>query len=159
MKKRISVIFALFLVLSAYAQSADVITEVLESDEATFGQVCYLAAVQKNLIGEKDSYDSAVQKLFENKIIPSLEASDEPVPVIDIAYIYSQLWEIKGGLMYRLTKGSPRYVFKQLQADGVIDANLDPGAYVSGAKALSIYTACNKKYGNFDMSSVSMEAE
>ena len=159
MKKKLSVLFILFIGMSLYAQSADVITELLESKEATFGQICYLAAVQKDLIKETDSYDTAVQALFENGVIPASEDPAEPIPLVDITYIYSRLWSIKGGLMYRITKGSPRYAFKQFQADGILTAKQDPGDFVSGAKALSIYTSCVNKYSGFDMEAVSMESE
>ena len=52
MKKIISLVFALFLVLSAYAQSADVITDILETEEVTFGQVSYLTAVQMKVVDD-----------------------------------------------------------------------------------------------------------
>ena len=159
MKKIIAVFVFLFIGLSAYAQSADVITQILESKEATFGQVCYLAAVQKNLINENDSFDKAVDVLAEKRIIPSLEDASSPIPLVDIAYIYSKLWTINGGLMYRITGGAPRYAFKQFQSDGVLPDSAEPSDYISGAKALSIYTSCVNKYSDFDMSSVSMEAE
>ena len=61
--------------------------------------------------------------------------------------------------MYRITKGSPRYAFRQFQADGIMGADMDPSAFVSGEKALSIYTSCISKYSDFDMKNVSMEAE
>ena len=151
--------FVLFFAISIYAQSADVITDVLESEKATFGQVCYLAAVQKNLINEKASYSDAVKALYDNHMIVTLEDADAYIPAVDIAYIFSQLWEVKGGLMYRLTKGAPRYAFKQFVYDGIIDSGTDTSTYLSGAKVLSMYTACSRKYGAFKMSDVSMEAE
>lgn len=159
MKKKLSVLFALLLGAVVYAQSADVITELLESKQATFGQICYLAAVQKNYVDEKASYDEAVQALFEQGLIPNAEDPQAPIPLVDIAYIYSRLWPIKGGLMYRVTKGSPRYAFKQFQSDGILSRRQDPADFVSGAKALSIYTSCVKKYSSFDIKSVSMESE
>ena len=159
MKKILSVFFALFLALSVYAQSADVITDILDSDEATFGQICYLSAVQMGLVDEEASYEDAVKSLFDNDYIPEMADADSVIPVADMAFIYSHLWEIKGGLMFRLTKGAPRYAFKQFQYDGIIDTETDPASIVSGAKALSIYTACTRKYGEFDMSTVNMEAE
>ena len=158
--KKIAIFLAGFLLsLSIYAQSADVITELLESEKATFGQISYIAAVQNNLINENDSYDAAVKALYENGIIPNSEDPQAPISLVDIAYIYSRLWSIEGGLMYRLTKGSPRYAFKQLQSDGIISSSADPSDFVSGAKALSIYTSCVNKYSGFDMKSVSMESE
>ena len=61
--------------------------------------------------------------------------------------------------MFRLTKGSPRYAFKQFQADGILSRKQDPSDFVSGAKALSIYTSCVNKYSGFNMKAVSMESE
>jgi len=159
MKKIVTILAGLLLSLSVYAQSADVITELLETNTATFGQISYLAAVQKNLINENDSYDAAVKALFDNGLIISQENPEAPIPLVDIAYIYSKLWNIEGGLMYRLTKGAPRYVFKQFQADGIIKANQEPGDYISGAKALSLYTSCVNKYSDFNLKTVSMENE
>ena len=159
MKKKLSVLFCLLLGISLYAQSADVITEILESKQATFGQVCYLAAVQQNLITEDASYENAVQVLFENSIIPNSEDPEAPIPLVDIAYIYAHLWPVEGGLMFRLTKGSPRYAFRQFQSDCILSRKQEPSDFVSGAKALSIYTSCVNKYSGFDMRSVSMESE
>ena len=143
----------------AFTQSADVITDLLESDKVSFGQVSYLAAVQMNLLDENESYENAVKVLVDNDIIPDGEEADTPIPLVDIAYIYSKLWDVKGGLMYRLTKGSPRYAFRQFQSDGIISSDADPAWLVSGAKALSIFTSCVNKYSGFDMRSVSMEVE
>ena len=159
MKKIISLVFALFLCLSAYAQSADVITDILETDEVTFGQVCYLTAVQMNIVDDSASYEDAVTALYEHGYIPILEEYQAPVPAVDLAYLYSKLWDVKGGLMFRLTNGSPRYAFRQFQSDGIVGADVDPAAYVSGEKALSIYTSCINKYSDFDMKNVSMEAD
>ena len=159
MKKKLSLLICLLLSFSLYAQSADVITEILDSKQATFGQVCYLAAVQQNLVTEDASYEKAVQVLFENAIIPNAEDPMAPIPLVDIAYIYAHLWPVKGGLMFRLTKGSPRYAFKQFQSDGILSRKQDPADFVSGAKALSIYTSCVKKYSGFNIKSVSMESE
>lgn len=159
MKKILSVLYAFFMMITIYAQSADVITEMLDADEATFGQVCYIAAVQMNLIDENDSLETAVKTLYEKEIIPTLVDAAAPVPAVDVAFIYSRLWKIKGGLMYRLTKGAPRYAFRQFKSDGIIDQNLDPAAIISGADALSIYTSCVNQYSGFNMRNVSMEEE
>ena len=159
MKKIITLVFALFLCLSVYAQSSDVISEILEAEEVSFGQVCYLSAVQMKFIDENASYENAIDALLENKIIPEKVDSDSIIPAINTVYILSRLWPVKGGLMFRLTKGAPRYAFKQFQSDGIIDSDLDPAGSLSGAQVLSIYTACLTQYGDFDMSTVSMEAE
>ena len=77
----------------------------------------------------------------------------------NLAYIYLQMWpDIKGGLFYKLTKGSPRYAFKQLKTDGIISDDADPNSFVSGREALSILTACMVAYGG-DEECMSMDVE
>ena len=159
MKKILSVLFALLLGFTVFAQSADVITDILESEKVTFGQVCYITAVQMNLADENVSFDDAVKVMKEQGYLLSDESSETPIPAVDIAYLYSKCWPIKGGMLFRITKGSPRYAFKQFIADGVLDPSVDPSSFLTGTKALSFYTACVNTYSGFDMSAVSMEEE
>ena len=159
MKKFVSILFTMFLVFSIHAQSADAITEILDADTVTVGQVCYLSAVEQGLMSERDSFENAVLALVENgQIKPGLH-KDDVIPAVNIAFILSQMWEIKGGVMFKITKGSPRYAFKQFKADGVIKPNIEPGDYISGSEFLNIYNACLSVYGGFDIGSVSMESE
>ena len=65
MKKIFLIVLGLFISISAYSQSQDVITEILESSEATFGQVCYISAVMQSLVSDDTSYDDAVQAIYE----------------------------------------------------------------------------------------------
>lgn len=147
MKKFFVSVLFLILFTSAYAQSSEVITEILNAKQVTFGQVCYLAAVQQEIIGEDASYTDAIDAMYKRGYIPNIIYEDTVVPMVNLAYIYSHMWYIKGGLMYKLFKGAPRYAFKQLKADGVIPANTDPGKIVSGMEALNIYTSCSIEYG------------
>ena len=63
------------------------------------------------------------------------------------AYIFSFMWNIKGGLMYKITNGSPRYVFKQFQADRILPNDAEPKQLVSGIEIMRMFTSCEKKYG------------
>ncbi len=148
MKRIILIILGLFISISAYAQSQNVITEILESSEANFGQVCYISAVMQSLVTDDASYDEAVNALYEHEQLPYVVESSQSIPLIDAAYIFSFMWDIKGGLMYRITKGAPRYVFKQFQADKIISYYAEPKQIVSGIEIMRMFTACEKKYGN-----------
>lgn len=159
MKKYVSILFTMFLVFAVYGQSAGVIDQILETDKATFGQVCYLSAVEQGLINEDADFNEAILALADQGQIPSIVNEDTVAPVVDIAFIMSQMWDIKGGLFYILTKGSPRYTFKQFKSDGVIDSSVDPNDVITGAELLSMYTVGIKVYGGFDISAVSMENE
>ena len=60
-----------------------------------------------------------------------------------------QMWpNVEGGLLFRITKGSPRYSLKKLKADGLIDDTKNPLATISGKEALDILTACMVQYGD-----------
>lgn len=159
MKKFLSILFTMFIVFSVHAQSADVITEILNTEQVTFGQVCYISAVEQGLIDEKDDYDKAIEILAANELIPEVMESFIPIPAGNVAFIMSEIWDIKGGLMYRITKGSPRYSFKQFKSDGVISPLVEPGDFMSGPELLEIYNVCSRVYGGFNIRSVSMESE
>ncbi len=149
MKRIISALFILFIGSLAFAQSADVVTEILDAEEATYGQVCYLSAIHQGLISDDASYEDAVNVLLEKGQIPEDVGSYDSVYMANLAFIYAQIWPgIKGGLMYRITKGSPRYAFKKFKTDGVISDKADPNDLVSGREALNILTACMMAYGS-----------
>ena len=148
MKKIFLFFFGLFISISAYSQSQDVITEILESSEATFGQVCYISAVMQSLVSDDSSYDDAVLAVYENEQLPYITESSQPIPLIDAAYLFSFMWDIKGGLMYKITNGAPRYVFKQFQADKIIPYDAEPNQIVSGIEIMRMFTSCEKKYGD-----------
>lgn len=159
MKKYVSILFALFVIFSVHAQSADVITDILETDQVTFGQVCYVSAVEQGLLDDKDDYNKAIEVLAANELIPEIVNASDPIPAVDVAFLMSQIWDIKGGVMYKITKGSPRYSFKQLKADGVIAKSVEPHDFISGADLLEIHNICSRIYGGFNIRNVSMESE
>lgn len=142
-----------------FAQSAKEITAILNSDEVTYGQVCYLSAIHQNLITEDQSYEEAISVLYSQGQLPEMVADNQEVYMQNLAFIYLQMWpDVNGGLMYKLTKGSPRYAFKKLKTDGIISDNVDPNSFVSGREALSILTTCMVKYGG-DEECMSMDIE
>ena len=152
MKKLITILIAFFLATLAYSQSAQVITEILDSDQVTFGQVCYLSAVQQGFVDENTSYSDAIEILYQKGQIPVRLYEGSVVPLVNLTYIYAQMWNIKGGLFYKLFHGAPRYAYKQMTADGVLPSYADPGLLISGSEALNIYTSCSIKYGNMQLS-------
>lgn len=159
MKKILIVLLSVFVSISAFAQSADVITEILDADQATYGEVCYLSAVQQNFVKEDATYEDAIQALrSEGQLVNSVDAN-EFIKAQDAAAVFAAMWHVEGGLMFRITKGAPRYAFKQFQADGILSSSMDPATYMSGADVLKMYTSCVKKYSDFNIRNVSMEAE
>lgn len=146
-KKIVIVLSIFFVAMTVHAQAADVISEILEADEVTFGQVCYLSAVQQGLIGDDASYEDAINSLYSKRQIPEVYYEDSVVPMANLAFIYARMWNVKGGLFFRIFHGAPRYAFKQLKADGVIASYINPTSIASGVDALNMYTECAFKYG------------
>jgi len=151
MKKSLVTLLLLLFFSSAFAQSSDVITEILNAKQVTFGQVCYMAAVQQDYIDESATYTDAIEVLYKKGQIPNIVYEDTVVPLVNLAYIYTHMWNVKGGVMYKLFRGAPRYAFKQLKADGIISASADPGSFVTGQEALNIYTSCSLEYGKMKL--------
>lgn len=147
---KVKFIFLLFILNSfvVFAQSNDRISEILNSEQVTYGDVCYISASAQGFISDDASYEDAIQALYDKGQIKSMVYKDEKIPLVNIAFVYSQIWKVKGGIMCRVTNGSPRYVFKQLKTDGVIDKSKDPSFFISGREALSLYTSCAYHYGN-----------
>jgi len=151
MKKILTSLFLLFIFSAVYAQSSEVITDILNTKKVTFGQVCYLSAVQQNIVSDSASYGEAIEALYKKGQLPRIVYEDTVIPMADLAFLYAKMWNVKGGVFYNMFHGAPRYAFKQLKSDGVIPANADPTRLISGAEALNIYTACSIEYGKMKL--------
>ncbi len=152
MKKIIISIAALIFTAIAYAQSADEITKIINAEEATFGQVCYLTAVHNGLIEDDASEADAMNAWFEsNQFINKEITPDTPINFQETCFYFTKMWNIKGNLFYKLSKGNPRYAYKQLKKDGILPAHADPIRKLSGTDLLNIYTVGHLKYvGNME---------
>lgn len=159
MKKIFYTLMFIFTATVMYAQSADVVTEILETTEVTFGQVCYLSAVQQGLVDDNASYEDSIKVLYENNQLPGEVYSGTPIALVDLAFIYSRLWNVHGGFFYQMTHGAPRYAFKQLKTDGVISEKAEPGDFISGSEALNIFTSCLVTYGGMTLDNMEDSVE
>jgi len=146
--KKMFVLPAVFvLCVTAYAQRADVVTRLIGADTATYGEVCYLSAVYQGFVDENASYDDALQALVQKGQASSRADANGAVTLQELSRLMAKMWDIKGGLMYRATKRSARYAFRQFKVDGILPATADPSKKASGSDVLNMYTACLRKYG------------
>ena len=147
--KKIFIMAVVFLFsLSAFAQTADYVTEMLNTERADYAQVSYLSAVCQGLVDENATYDTAFSLLKKKGQLPSGADETAEVSLGNLSYVMSKLWTIHGGLMFRLTNGSARYAFRQLKVDGIIPPDADPSRKISGTDVLNMYTACQNRYGS-----------
>jgi hypothetical protein len=148
MKKMIILVAVFLSVCAVHAQTAGFVTEMLAAQRADYGQVSYLSAVYQGIVDETASYGEAFAALEMEGLLPYNVNKTDVVTLAGLACMMTELWPVKGGLMFRITKGSPRYAFRQLKADGILPVDADPSEKVSGSDVLTTYTACQNKYGS-----------
>lgn len=155
MKTKKIIIFSILFILMSFVhgQSSEFVTQLLNTKEATYGQVCYLVAVYNGYIDENDlDLQKAVERCHFNGLINNFEEASKIITYKDVAGLFSKAWDVDGGLMYIITKGSSRYAFNQLKVDKVIPMNVDPSFIPSGTDVLNVYTLGDLKYENVNFS-------
>lgn len=141
MKKVFLLLSALLLSTAAFAQSAEKITDILDTDTATFGQISYIAATYCGYITDDQSYEDAFNALAERgQVSASVKASD-PASLKNVSYIFALATNLKGGVWYSI-KPSGRYAMKELKALGLIPETTDPSRKISGRNALDLFSNC-----------------
>ena len=146
MKKLIGIFIGLLLAANVFCQSNEKISVILNSSEITYGQACYLSAVYQNLIDDTATEEQAISALYNDGQLPDVFYENDAIPLVNLSFIFTKMMNVRGGIMYRITKGSPRYAFKQLKADGILKNNDDPSRIMTGTEALSLFTSCYMKY-------------
>ncbi len=141
MKKSVLMfIISLITTFCAFSQSAEFIDKMLSTSEASYTSACYISAVTQGFINEKATFEEAYNALYEKGQISKKVSEETKLAYKDAAELFARMWNIKGGLMFRATKGSARYAFKQMKSDGVIAQNQDPDKILSGLELLNFYT-------------------
>ncbi len=147
MKKFTIIISFLFLTVSLSAQSAHIVTDILNSEKMTIGQACYLSAVSQGFISEDASFEDAILALVGQGQLSEIADPSEPAAIAKLSEIYTKMFDVKGGLFYRISGGSPRYAFKHLKSQGLISPSVDPSKILSGREAMNLFTKISMRYG------------
>ncbi|WP_428770678.1 hypothetical protein V1L52_02250 [Treponema sp. HNW] len=142
MKKSIFfILFSVFLCVLLTAQSADSVTRMLDAKTVTFDEVAYFAVTYLNSGKEEPDFENAAAELKASLTFPKLKNSGSALNFKDFAYVCTRVWNLKGGLNYRLFQ-SPRYALRELKALRFVPPFTDPDAYVSGRDMLYIMSRC-----------------
>lgn len=125
----------------AFAQSANFVTKIIDTQKITYGQAAYFICCDYGYIDETDDESSAVSALEENfpNMINKLKIQqvDKVLSAKEFSFMCCQAWDIKSSLMYMIFQNQ-RYAFKQMKAKGYFAANTDPSSTVDGRKVLYI---------------------
>lgn len=141
--KKLATVAALILLAGAAAgaQSADSISQLLQTDETTYGQAAYLAAVYNESIAEDATEADAFAAMVDAGYIASSRSADSAISLKELSRLYAGVTGVRGGLFYTLTH-APRYAYRELKAKGVVPQNADPSQKVSGRDTLAVLNGC-----------------
>ena len=150
-KRRLLAIVVAAAALAVHAQSAQKISQIIESQELTYKQAAYIALSfaqqaeqseqddeQEEQAPERDALSAAVRLNW----IQSGAVAQAPIPLGEYCALCVNATGIKGGIMCGLTNNSPRYCFRELKALGLLDNNADPSMKIDGQNALNLFNAC-----------------
>lgn len=144
MKKIILSVIATFFLASAFAQSSQKISEILEKEEISNGQASYFACVYKKLVDESATEDDAFSVLQEKNLFKFDEKSDEKISLSKACFLISETSQMKGGIFYSIFH-SPRYSLHEFKALGIVPQNAEPSQTVSGSEFIAILNDFEKK--------------
>jgi len=138
---------AFFLVFSAlafaaFAQSANEIDAILDTNEVTYAQVSYLmlnAAQIRGVSNPGDAFNYAAQR---NWLPPNVSMQDR-ARLDAMALLAMQAFNMPGGVMYSVVKNgsaalAARYAYRELVYLNVIQGRVSPQMRVSGDQLLYI---------------------
>ncbi len=132
-------VFFIFFCGILPAQSAENVTEMIEAETISLADVAYFASTYLGISSDEDKKEAALLALEEFVQFPRIKDQQASLKYDEFAYFCTQVWNIKGGVMLRLTN-SPRYAFRELQTMGFISSNASPAGTINGLQALTIIT-------------------
>lgn len=141
MKKSLFFIAAVLLSFTAAAQSSETLSQIIQSEHSTCGQMAYLYCVYSELIPETATFEEAFSVFQKNFPIKKRLESSSPVTLSDLSLTCAKLSGLKGGLFYSIFKNR-RYAFKELQAKGILPADADPSDNPSGRNLIAVFNGC-----------------
>lgn len=138
MKRNICIICTFCLITAgSFAQSAQIVDDILKSQEATFGHAAYLILTASDTISGDTDFKTACTYMQEQAMIPSSVTAETKISFKEYAFLLMKAYGIKGGMLYRIYP-CPRYAYRDLCFLSVIQGKTDPSQIISGSQMLQI---------------------
>lgn len=146
--------FFAFLVLclvaafTVYAQSADVISDIVKEEKTTWKSLTYLAYyTDDDNIDKVISLDDAF-KFFSNAgVIPSNVTPDTLLRYDDMSLFLLKAFDIKAtSALYYCFSDSRRYAFRQMKYFGIVRRDAFPGDKMTGSFFVTIMGKFSEKF-------------
>lgn len=148
MKKFILILLAtLSFSICGFAQNAQKVSEILESNEISKAQASYFVCVYQNFASETVEENQAFEILTQKNLFKSQENPQEKISLSKSCYLIAKSSQMKGGIFYSIFK-SPRYAFREFKALKIVPQNADPNQKVSGSELIALLNGFEKKSQN-----------
>lgn len=133
MKKFLSVLICILLVVPVFSQSATAISEILLKERASYMDMSYLVTAE---LGMNSTPFEAYTWCERFGSFPVNVTPDSPITVKMLSFFLMENYEINGGLMWSITH-SPRYAWKELKSTGFWRIGFDPDRELSGRELVN----------------------
>lgn len=125
----------------AVSQNFDKITQIISSDEITYAQAAYIAAIYTGDVTNTSDEKAAFEALKTKGFFTDADDSESKINLGKMCSLFAKVTNAKGGLMYMITKKSPRYAYREFVAKGFISRTADPKKAVKGADAIGLFNS------------------
>jgi hypothetical protein len=119
------------------AQSNEVIDELLEQEQARYGQAVYLVLVAVELLPEDAIEEEAIEMLEQTGWGIPIKAPEETILLGEYAFLVMKALDMPGGVMYAAFPG-PRYASRELNYRRITLGRNNPYKTLSGTEVVSI---------------------
>jgi hypothetical protein len=130
-----AVLGALFLPVSAFAQTAEKLDAVLDAEQVSFVQAAAIVLPAAGLLPPEAGDDEAFA--YARDWFPRRAERDIPIKMGELSHLVMRSFGLSGGLLYALFPG-PRYAYRALAWRRLLPFNPDPARTVSGEELLHI---------------------
>ncbi len=145
MKKSLFIIitFSLFFSSALVAQSAEKVEEILNSENLTKGQACYLLGCLNGSVNLTDSYDIAFEKFSVLKMFKG-EKAEENIRLDEFSYLLADNFNPKS-LWWKASK-HPHYAFRYLKKIGAFDYKKPASSNIKPDEALNLLSRFSDEF-------------
>jgi len=142
--KRILLCFFLAVPCLLFGQTATELDALLATDTLSYEQAASFVLRAADI----SAADSAFSYASERKWLSATATSDGKATLSEVSLLIMRAFDLKGGIMYSALK-SPRYAYRELVQQGIIQGRADPDLAVSGDRLLfMIGRVLSQKEGN-----------
>lgn len=131
------IMLAAVLAGGVYAQSNDIVDEVLAKETIDFGSAAYLTMTAAGLVPETADTETVLRVLGDQKWGFETLKAEDPITLGDYSYLLMKAFEIPGGLWFTVFPGS-RYALREFLYKGVVSQPVWPAKLIKGDEAVRI---------------------